>query len=112
MSADSYQQNIEHLDKLFDKAKGTRGTERYKAYNDFCTFLLYFPLWKTDEIFRKDLEKLLCRFLTEEIPREVEQVTKWVYDPELLLAVYNDPEYELALYALEDTMSTLRKMMQ
>jgi hypothetical protein len=35
-----------------------------------------------------------------------------VYDPELLLAVYNDPAYELALYDLEHTMSKLSKMMQ
>jgi broad-specificity NMP kinase len=108
---DIYYQDLCHLDNLFDKVKG-RGTERYKAYENVCTFLIDFQLWKIDDIFRTHLEALLHRILTKEIPEELENVEKWVYDPELILAIYNDPELEISLYNLKHTMTTLQKMMQ
>jgi hypothetical protein len=112
MTEDLYQQNMARLDQLFLRTKGVRGTERYEAYDTFCAFLLDFPLWKTDHIFRKQLEELLCHFLTEEIPTEIKNAQEWKYDPELLLAIYNDPALEVTLYGLQHTMRKLHNRMQ
>lgn len=112
MSHVSHQHIVIHFDKLFSKAKSSRGIERYKAYEDVCNFLMDVQLWKTDNILHKQLEELLDSFLTKEIPTEIEKAQKWVYDPELILAIYNDPELEIVLYGLQHTMTRLKKMMQ
>jgi hypothetical protein len=112
MTDEIYQQNVQRLNRLFLRTKGVRGTERYQAYDDFCSFLLDFPLWKTDAMFRTQLEELLHQFLTKEIPTEIKNAQEWVYDPELLLAIYNDPALEVTLYGLQHTMTTLQNRMQ
>ena len=112
MSHESHQQNVIRLEQLFSWAKSSRGVERYKAYEDVCDFLLDVQLWKTDTILKKQLEELLDSFLTKEIPTEIEKAQNWVYDPELILAIYNDPELEIVLYSLQHTMTLLKQMMQ
>jgi hypothetical protein len=112
MNEEVYQRNLNHLDKLFTKATKSKGTERYETYDTFCTFLMDFQLWKTDAIFRKHLEELLHRYLTEELPREIKKAQEWEYDPELLMAIYNDPALEGTLYGLQHTMTKLQNMMQ
>ena len=63
-------------------------------------------------MFRTQLEELLHRFLTEEIPTEIKNAQEWVYDPELLMAIYNDPALEVTLYGLQHTMTTLQNRMK
>lgn len=92
----TYYHNLDHLERLLEDATGKNGIERYKAYDEICTFLIDFPLWKTDDLFRSHLEKLLDRFLTKEIPYEIEK----------------EHTYELVLYSLEHTMSRLHDMMK